>query len=201
MLPSTASRRQFSNDQILPATPFHEDRHALLVLAFSSSYLLDDARNRSERPHARPARSDATDGGSPADLVVLGGLAELSRQNRRHKLLREVQRIADAAMRVLVDGSGILHDPCEPKCGADGTQFKGIFVRNLALLDQRDHRSRNARFIMQNAQGLLANDQGPDHSSGVVWSGPPGDADASTQSSAIDALVAALQLGSGGNRK
>jgi len=51
---------------------------------------------------------------------------------------------------------------------ADGTQFKGIFVRNLALLDQRDHRSRNARFIMQNAQGLLANDQGPDHSSGVV---------------------------------
>ncbi len=76
---------------------------------------------------------------------------------------------------------------------ADGTQFKGIFVRNLTILNQRKPQKRYRQFIEINAKSILVNDLGPRHSLGQVWSGPPGASDASTQSSAIDALVAALQ--------
>jgi hypothetical protein len=40
----------------------------------------------------------------------------------------------------------------------------------------------------------VAHDQGADHSLGEVWSGPVGKANASTQSCALDALVAALMI-------
>lgn len=126
--------------------------------------------------------------------AILGGLAELARSDHRRVNLRAATRIADAAILKLTDASGILHDLCEPGCGADGTQFKGIFVRNLGLLNQIRPRGRYRQFIVRNAVSILEKDQEPDHSSGPIWSGPPGNADASTQSSALDALVAALQV-------
>lgn len=132
--------------------------------------------------------------------VILGGLAELSRETDRRAPLLSARHVADAAIRKLTDSNGILHDPCEPKCSADGTQFKGIFVRNLALLNQQKPEERYRRFILRNAASILANDQTPDHTLGSVWSGPPGIADASTQSSALDALVAALEIKSHGDR-
>ena len=129
--------------------------------------------------------------------VILGGLAELSHLNHGGGALREARRIADAAITELADDQGILHDRCEPKCSGDATQFKGIFVRNLGLLNQRTPQDRYRQFILLNAESILKNDQGPNHSLGSVWFGPPEKADASTQSSAIDALVAALQLNAG----
>ena len=124
--------------------------------------------------------------------VILGGLAELSRQPHRKKLVSAARQIADAAIFHLADNDGVLHDPCEPKCSADSTQFKGIFVRNLALLYQRKHARRYLHFFSVNADSLLAKASNSDESFGVVWSGPPFPADASTQSSALDALNAAL---------
>lgn len=126
--------------------------------------------------------------------VVLGGLVELSRQGHGRRLLREANAIAGAAVRKLSDEDGILHDTCEPKCGADGTQFKGIFMRNLAALNQRQPEKLYRQFILANAESILKNDQGLDHGFGVVWSGPPDGANASTQSSALDALIAALEV-------
>ncbi len=126
--------------------------------------------------------------------VILGGLAELARSGHRRANLHAATRIADAAILKLTDADGILHDACERGCGADGTQFKGIFLRNLALLNQMHPERRYRQFIVRNAVSILAKDQEPDHSFGPVWSGPPGNADASTQSSALDALVAALQV-------
>ncbi|HWA93372.1 MAG TPA: glycoside hydrolase family 76 protein [Terracidiphilus sp.] len=131
--------------------------------------------------------------------VILGGLSELSHKTGKKKLLRTAQKTADAAMVKLADKNGILHDPCEPKCGADGTQFKGIFVRNLSLLNQTAPQQRNAEFIVRNAESILTKDQSADHAFGVVWSGPSTEADPSTQSSALDALVAALKLEMKGN--
>lgn len=126
--------------------------------------------------------------------VILGGLAELSQQPGEHGVLRKAGKIAQAALRGLVDGDGILHDACEPHCGSDGTQFKGIFVRNLMLLEERRPKAAYRDFIFRNAESILAHDQGPDHSLGEVWSGPVGGVNASTQSSALDALVAALTV-------
>lgn len=68
--------------------------------------------------------------------VVLGGLSELYRRTHDRSLLAGAGAIAAATLSnpSLTDARGILHDPCEPDCGGDGTQFKGIFVRNPATL-------------------------------------------------------------------
>jgi predicted alpha-1,6-mannanase (GH76 family) len=126
--------------------------------------------------------------------VILGGLAELARQDHSRRPLRAAAKIANAAIRHLTGPGNILHEPCEPDCGADGSQFKGIFVRNLAVLNRSTPRKRYRRFILRNADSILGYDQTPDHALGLVWSGPPGKPNASTQSSALDALVAALQI-------
>jgi predicted alpha-1,6-mannanase (GH76 family) len=126
--------------------------------------------------------------------VVLGGLSELSRIPGHKNTLPEAESIADAAIARMADAHGILHDPCEPGCGADGTQFKGIFIRNLSLFNRRAPHRRYAEFIHANAASILDTDQNSDYSFGVVWSGPPTAANASAQGSALDALVAALAL-------
>lgn len=126
--------------------------------------------------------------------VILGGLVSLARHNHSRKPLRAAHQIARAAIRRLSGPNGILHEPCEPNCGADGSQFKGIFVRNLAALYSYKPLAAYRQFILRNASSILRYDQTSDHALGLVWSGPPGKPDASTQSSALDALVAALQI-------
>jgi predicted alpha-1,6-mannanase (GH76 family) len=96
-------------------------------------------------------------------------------------------------MSTLTDAQGILHDTCEPHCGADGTQFKGIFVRNVRMLDRTGPRKTVYKsFIQANADSIWSQTQAPDFLLGEVWTAPFGAADASTQSSALDALVAAI---------
>lgn len=123
--------------------------------------------------------------------VVLGGLTEYAEASSDPALLRAADRIAHAAITRLADARGVLHDPCEPKCGADGVQFKGIFVRNLALL-QRAHPHRAYRqFLRTNADSIWQNAQGPHAQLGQQWSGPFIASDAASQTSALDALIAA----------
>ena len=126
--------------------------------------------------------------------VVLGGLAELSKANRDPSLPQAAQRIATAAITLLVDTNGILHDPCEPKCGADGEQFKGIFVRNLVLLNQTHPEPAYKSFVYNNADSILKNAQGANFQLGQVWSGPFNAGSAASQSSALDVLVGAAVL-------
>ncbi|KAF7878801.1 hypothetical protein EAF04_000004 [Stromatinia cepivora] len=129
--------------------------------------------------------------------VILGGLVELSRATGDSNYINTAKRIASAAITALSDSNGILHDPCEPNCGADGAQFKGIFMRNLQRLHQASPDLSYFTFIANNARSIWANDRDPANNAlGVNWAGPfipP--ADASTQSSALDALVAAVVVG------
>lgn len=100
--------------------------------------------------------------------------------------------IADAALIHLTDYAGILHDPCEPQsCGADAPQFKGIFVRNLRALNATLHEPRYKAFLSDNAESVWTTDRTTQDFLGLIWSGPPLAADASTQSSALDLLVSA----------
>ncbi len=128
--------------------------------------------------------------------VILGGLTELSRATHDPSLLHSAQNIASAVLSdpTLMDKAGILHEPCEPKCGADGTQFKGIFVRNLSELDQAASDPRYEKFILINADSIWVGAHPPGYQLGPIWSAPYGTANASTQSSAADALVAAMRL-------
>ncbi len=49
---------------------------------------------------------------------ILGGLVELAAASHDPSLMLPTQKIATAAIAQLADANGILHDPCEPKCGA-----------------------------------------------------------------------------------
>jgi predicted alpha-1,6-mannanase (GH76 family) len=127
--------------------------------------------------------------------VILGGLVELDRAAPGDPaLLATAEEIGDAAILRMTDADGVLHDPDEPDEGADGVQFKGIFVRNLAALDARVHDPRYARFVTANADSIWRNDRGPRDRFGQVWSGPVHGASAGMQASALDALIAAAEV-------
>lgn len=127
--------------------------------------------------------------------VILGGLEELSRADAANSgsYISAARNIANAAIANLTDTHGILHDPCEPNCGADGSQFKGVFARNLQLLQHASPEENYQTFLQDNANSILSNDRGTGNELSLIWSGPfitP--ANASTQSSALDALIGAL---------
>ena len=126
--------------------------------------------------------------------VVLGGLAELLAADHRPDLELAAQKIARAAITQLSDENGILHDPCEPKCGADGVQFKGIFIRNLVLLDKVHPDKLYESFISKNADTLWVYARGPNFQLAERWSGPFDSANAASQTSALDALVGVATL-------
>jgi predicted alpha-1,6-mannanase (GH76 family) len=128
--------------------------------------------------------------------VVLGGLAKLSQVDRDPSLLRQANEIAKAAISELSDQDGILHDRCDKtRCGADGTQFKGVFVRNLRILVQIDpHAAQYKAFILKNADSIWSQTTADNYQLGQAWDAPFGSTDASTQSSALDVLVAAAAV-------
>lgn len=131
--------------------------------------------------------------------VVLGGLVELTRATGDSSYLAQADTLAAAAIELLSDSNGVIHDvACEPNCGADGNQFKGIFMRNLGYLYQASPRAAYQTSIEENADAIWASDRNTENNQlGVVWSGPytaGGGPTAATQSSAMDALVAALRV-------
>jgi len=127
--------------------------------------------------------------------VILGGLVELNKASPNSSYITTAQNIATAAINSL-GSNGVLHDPCEPKCGADGSQFKGIFMRNLQELQLAAPDPSYLNFIASNAEAIWAQDRNAANELSVVWSGPfVSPANASTQSSAMDALVGAVAFG------
>jgi predicted alpha-1,6-mannanase (GH76 family) len=124
--------------------------------------------------------------------VLLGGLTALAKETGDRKFLEPAESVAVAAISRLSDKNGILHDPCEPSCGNDGVQFKGIFVRNLAVLNSVAPDPRFRSFLLTNAESIWLN-RGPDNQFGVGWSGPSETRNAATQVSALDALLAATE--------
>ena len=131
--------------------------------------------------------------------VVLGGLVELAKATGDSSYLGEAADIATAAIALLSDSNGIIHevDRCEPSCGNDGSQFKGIFVRNLQYLHRAAPQDVFRTTIRKNADSIWAKDRNSQNQLGIAWTGPPdlGDGpNASTHSSAMDVLVAALAV-------
>jgi predicted alpha-1,6-mannanase (GH76 family) len=129
--------------------------------------------------------------------VILGGLVELNRAAPNDTYLPLATEIAKAAIKELSDDKGVIHDGCEPGCGGDGNQFKGVFMRNLQLLHEAAPDDTFAKSIKTNADSIWLNNRNEDEGNtlSVVWSGPfVSPANASTHSSAMDALVAAISV-------
>ncbi|KAH8803369.1 glycoside hydrolase [Xylogone sp. PMI_703] len=123
--------------------------------------------------------------------VILGGLAEMYRADNNQSYLDEAAKIAQAAINLLADEQLVIHESCEPDdCNADQTQFKGIFIRNLLLLQSVAPNDLYVQVIDANAASIWASDRNSANQFGVDWSELVTGVTASTHSSAMDALVA-----------
>ncbi|UNI21586.1 hypothetical protein JDV02_007561 [Purpureocillium takamizusanense] len=130
--------------------------------------------------------------------VILGGLAELSMATGDIQYVEKAMPIAKAAIQALQNEQGILveTDKCELRdgnCGKDGQQFKGVFIRNLRYLHAVAPDTEFSDFIMRNADFIWDHDR-DDGKLGASWPGPFVAHTGPSQSSALDALVAAIAV-------
>lgn len=90
----------------------------------------------------------------------------------------------------------VVHESCEvSSCEPDATQFKGIFIRNLAMLQRASPDPKYKEVIENSASSIWDNDRNSHNQFGVNWAGPIHDkVDASTHSSALEALIAAISI-------
>jgi predicted alpha-1,6-mannanase (GH76 family) len=127
--------------------------------------------------------------------VILGGLGALFDITGDSGYLEQGEAIANAALSQLCTPPGILTEPCEAgDCNGDQTQFKGIFVRYLHDFWRRGRQQAYRTFILANADSLWQHSKNAADQFGLRWTGPFDRADASRQSSALDALNAAAAL-------
>jgi predicted alpha-1,6-mannanase (GH76 family) len=136
--------------------------------------------------------------------VILGGLTALYQITGDPACLAQAEVIADAALRELTGPpsagppsaglAGILAEPGEASAARDGdhTQFKGIFVRYICDLYTESPRPAYRAFVLANARSIWDNNRNAENEFGLRWAGPFDKADASRQSSALDALTAAV---------
>jgi F5/8 type C domain/Glycosyl hydrolase family 76 len=121
----------------------------------------------------------------------VGGLVDLAAGTGDATLLDEADAIAHATMTLMSDANGTLK---EAPCGGDiCTQFKGVFMRNLAAL----YRARPATDLRayarhQSDQIWNSTDRNAQSQFGYEWQLPFDKATASRQSSALDGLMAAV---------
>jgi hypothetical protein len=90
----------------------------------------------------------------------------------------------------------VLHELNNAHTGGDVPQFKGVFSRNLMILNSAFPNDRYQAFSRANAESIWNKDKDAANHLGFWWAGPFDLADASRQSSALDALVAAGVLNS-----
>jgi len=134
--------------------------------------------------------------------VVLGGLAALFEITGDRAYLQQGEAIASAVLAKLVTPAsahppGILIEPCERApagCNGDQAQFKGIFIRYLYEFWLQSRQPAYRTFILANARSVWDNNTNASHQFGLRWTGPFDRADAARQSSALDALNAAVAL-------
>ncbi|HTV40224.1 MAG TPA: glycoside hydrolase family 76 protein [Candidatus Sulfotelmatobacter sp.] len=122
--------------------------------------------------------------------VILGGLTDLYKVTGNTNYLQQAMAIASSAITNLVDGNGVLLEPCGDDCGGDGTEFKGIFQRNLTYLYDETRYAPYYNFLYTNAHAVWFKDRNVFNQLGQLWDGPYDTDDASRQSSALMAVDA-----------
>ncbi len=127
-------------------------------------------------------------------LLGLTGYSELTRQPEARTL---ATRVALAANAQLTDSGRVLHDPCEPHCGADGVQFKGIFFRDLMPLLASAPSSVLAGLVQANADSVWNRARTTGNQFSTNWAGPPVDDGTGSLISALDVLNAAAVVRQG----
>jgi predicted alpha-1,6-mannanase (GH76 family) len=108
------------------------------------------------------------------------------------------ESIAGAAMTYFAP-TGIMSEPaCGSSCSVDNCMFKGVFIRDLAVLYAHDLKPAYGTLITANAGSVLQNANSSSQF-GCNWSQPPDTVDFVRQATGIDAVNAAnrVQLADG----
>ena len=123
--------------------------------------------------------------------VLLGGLTDLGVTTGDATLLDAAAAIAHATITLMADKNGTL---VEAPCGGDiCTQFKGVFMRDLAALYRVRPAAEYQAFMRHQSDQLWTSSaKNAMNEFGYEWQLPFDKATASRQSSALDALVAAV---------
>ncbi|HXU76211.1 MAG TPA: glycoside hydrolase family 76 protein, partial [Methylomirabilota bacterium] len=123
--------------------------------------------------------------------VILGALTDLYKSTGDTNYLTQATAIADATIATLIDGNGVLREPCESGgCGGDGPQFKGCFLRYFAYLYDVTRKPAYYNFLLKNAHAVWFNDRNVFNQLGLKWDGPFDSGDAARQSAAMMAVSA-----------
>lgn len=130
--------------------------------------------------------------------VILAGLARLYQATGNRSLLSQAERMARAAIRQLTV-NGVLAEPCEhAACAAmldnDTLAFKGIFVGDLKVLAVTARTTQFNAFFVSQARSIENRDTSGYRQHGMSWMGPVADVSSASDASALDALVASLDL-------
>ncbi|KAK5110144.1 hypothetical protein LTR62_006278 [Meristemomyces frigidus] len=127
--------------------------------------------------------------------VILGALVELSTATGSTAWLDSAEKVAKGAVATLVDNNGILTETGSyPTNDADADQFKGVFARNLAVLQAVRGDSSYVTLLTKSADELWRQDRnsagqlGPDYQGAVYATSAP------AQSSAMDCIIAAAAV-------
>ena len=122
--------------------------------------------------------------------ILIGGLAELSDATHDASLLGTARATANAVINSSkLSPRGILREPCEPSsCGRDAPTFKGIFIENLKLIDERAPNANYEDYMRRNAAAVWRSDRRGD-GFGLHWDGPFDHADTARQAAALDVLT------------
>lgn len=157
--------------------------------------LVNDGLAITEVDHIKTCKNNGQTTWTYNQGVLVGGLVELSLATNTPALLTRAQAIASATYATLVDDQGVLREPCEPTCGGtDAPTFKGVFMRNAAVLLAANPTSENEAFIARNADWIGNAAHDVDWNIGLSWSWPIDEKDAARQASGLDALNAAVAL-------
>lgn len=127
--------------------------------------------------------------------VILAGLVDLYKLDGKQEHIDLASKIAMAAIQNMSTPEGILKGHPKQEDGADGVQFKGIFMRHLGYLYKQTRNPEFKKYLFKNAKSIekSATETGT-YLIGSQWEGPFDKADAGRQSSAVDALVSAIEV-------
>lgn len=159
-----------------------------------TSMIEDGLRRNDGRPN-RNQHWTYNQGVAIAVLVELAQLKEETKGELQDSLSEDhlalAMNIADATISRL-SRNGILRERNEPNCGADGEQFKGIFMRHLYTLYEATKQEKYRDFIVTNAVSIRDNRQEGSGAFGVTWNENDKRITTATHSSALEALIAMI---------